>query len=167
MKKKILVLAFMIMAISIMITIPVYAGKGQEKLDFELFITGEATAPERIWTKGGIMHLKGLGFVTTGDYYVMVDGEKYYPIDYTASINYEVNTKTGQVLIHIKETIIFDDGTIEITVKDSGPMGGPFSGTFVGIGKGSLQGVKVHGTTEGPPGTFNRSGIVMGWPTAP
>lgn len=165
MNKKILVLAFMMIAIPIITAIPVYAGKGQEKLDFELIITGDATAPERVWTKGGITHLKGLGFITTGDYYVMVDNVKYYPIDYTASINYEVNSKTGQVIIHVKETIIFDDGAIEITVKDSGPMGGPFTGTFVGIGKDSLNGVTVHGTTEGPPGLFARSGTVMGWPT--
>ena len=105
-----------------------------------------------------------MGFEITGTYQVTVDSVVYTPIGYDGSINYEFNANTGQVIIHVKETIIFVDGELEITVKDTGPSGGPYLGTFVGIGKGSLQGVKVSGTTFGDGVTLTRTGTIMGWP---
>ena len=168
MKSKALFLAFIILAIPIMTAIPVYAGKGQEKLDFTLYMVGAASGPpEKLWTtNGGIMQGKGYPWGITGDFYVEVDGTKYYPIDYSSTLIFTLNTKTGASLVRVKESIKFDGGTIEITVTDR-TLSPDFytEGTFSGIGTGSLAGVKVHGTCDGhDTTTITRTGTVMGWP---
>ena len=159
-----LALAMAILATPIVGT--VIAGKGQEKSDFVLYMVGAATGPpDKIWTTdGGIMQIKGYHWGITGDYYVEVDGTKYYPTGYSSSLLVTINTKTGTSLVHVKESIIFDGGSIEITVFDK-TVEGVVEGTFTGIGTGSLAGVKVHGTCDGhDTTTITRTGTIMGWP---
>ena len=167
MNKKIL----LIIIAGIMLATPlvgtVMAGKGQDKLDFVLYMEGSSVAPpDKVWTTdGGIMQIKGYHWGITGDYWVEVDGVKYYPTGYEGTLIITINTKTGASLVHVKESIKFADGTIEITVFDRTFAGEQTEGTFTGIGTGSLDGVHVHGQCDGhDTHTITRPGIVMGWP---
>ena len=110
----------------------------------------------------GITHYEGYHAMPAGEYYVKVDGVTYYPTDYFFSADF---ASTSRMALHIKESIIFADGTIEIQIQDH--LREPFMGTFNGFGTGSLEGVKVQGTTvgTGPGGYFLRTGTVMGWST--
>jgi hypothetical protein len=170
MNKKILGVTISILTMAMLVAPLVgvaYAGKGEEKLDFVLYMVG-ATAgpPDKIWTtNGGIMQIKGYHWGITGDYYIEVDGTKYYPTGYSSSLIITINTKTGASIVHVKESIIFDDGTIEITVIDITFPPEPTEGSFTGIGTGSLAGVKVQGTCDGhDTTTIIRTGTIMGWP---
>ena len=168
MNKKALFLAAILLVLPIITAYPVFAGKGEEKLDFVLYMEGASAAPpDKIWTtEGGIMQIKGYHWGITGDYWVEVDGVKYYPTGYSGELIITINTKTGASLVHVKESIIFADGTIEITVFDrTFPPDFYTEGTFTGIGTGSLAGVKVHGECDGhDTHTITRPGVVMGWP---
>lgn len=141
-------------------------GQGQTKLDFEIYLDGMIIAgpPEESKSSDGINHLKGLPTEPTGDYYVVVDGVNYYPIDYLSSGDLATN-KVAHAALHIEESIIFEDGTLELQIQDHAPI--PYTGTFIGFGTGSLEGVKVQGTTIGDGTTFTRTGTVMGWPATP
>lgn len=145
----------------------VMAGKGQEKLDFVLYMEGTAVAPpDKMWTtNGGILQIKGYHYgITDGDYWVEVDGDKYYPTGYEGTLIISRNSKTGGMNVHVKESIKFADGTIEITVYDK-TVDGVTEGTFTGIGTGSLAGVFVHGQCDGHSSSqITRPGVVMGWP---
>ena len=143
-----------------------YAGKGQEKLDFVLYMVGAATGPpDKVWTtNGGITQIRGYHWGITGEYYVEIGGTKYYPIGYSSSLDVTLNTITGASVVHVKESIIFDDGSIEITVFDKTVPPKLTEGSFTGIGKGSLAGVKIHGTCDGHDTTIIiRTGTAMGW----
>ena len=139
------------------------AGKGQEKLDFELYMDNvQPVGVDDVKVTDGITHYEGYHAMPAGEYYVKVDGVTYYPTDYFFSADF---ASTSRMALHIKESIIFADGTIEIQIQDH--LREPFMGTFNGFGTGSLEGVKVQGTTvgTGPGGYFLRTGTVMGWPT--
>jgi hypothetical protein len=142
------------------------AGKGQEKQDFVLYMEGAVIPPpdKIIVTNNGIIQYKGAHWGITGDYWVEVDGDPYYPTGYEDTMMVTLDTRTGNTVVHIKESIQFADGTIEITVVDK-TVDGVTEGTFTGIGTGSLAGVHVHGQCDDHDmNTITRPGIVMGWP---
>lgn len=163
----------------------VSAGKGQEKLDFELYIVGlpdYGTGESRRTPDpdGPFNHGRDVEWLPVDVLEVTIGSNPYYPPDvsYSCIIDADYNTVTFIGHQRVRETITFYEdsvvvGTIEIlTIGKLGDEGV----VFTGHGTGTLEGVKVHGTTsgeimdwpDGPPGfrlSIARWGTVMGWPT--
>jgi len=152
------------------------AGKGQTKQYFEFYLTGSIGDPgeeTKSWTtKGGILQVRGEPYFA--NYMeVLVGGTHYHPVPaaYSCTMDRTINLATGSGAIRISESIVFDHGTLEIqsaeTISGYGTPAYFVEGSFVGFGTGSLEGVKVDGTTwRESSGSHYRIGTVMGWPTS-
>ena len=192
MNKKILGIVFSTVMLAILIA-PVIAGKGQEKLSFELQIAGvtEPLSEEwKRWEPGINIQVRGREFFIThpeltfvlidegGPNEELIEGDR---IDYYAELCTKNHPEKGFYIIQVREVItiyatsdkITEVGTLEIvalgkTKGDHGP-----ATSFVGKGTGAYEGVIVSGNSEPatvtlpPPELIvqlNRVGTVMGWP---
>ncbi len=152
------------------------AGKGETKQYYEFFLQGGyGPGPDtKSWTtKDGIMQIRNL--VYTASYIeVTVGGTKFYPVpaSYSCTMDFTLDLNTETLYARIHESFAIGGGTIAQdtaeVVTDYGTLfnGG---GSFVGFGSGTLQGVKIQGTTAFgfKPGLgvgLDRVGTVMGWP---
>ncbi len=151
------------------------AGKGQTKQDFELYLTGNIGTPQtdtKDWTtKNGVWQSRNLPYFA--NYIVVTIGatHDYYPSPskYKCMMDRTINLATGSGTIRIIESIGFEDGTLEIqtaeTISGYGTPDYSVEGSFVGLGTGSLEGVKIQGITwRESSGAHYRIGTVMGWP---
>lgn len=194
MNKKIGFIAIILLALPILSAIPVQAGKGQDKLSFELQIAGVPDNNQenfKRWEPGINVQVRGRNFFITHpeDTFVLIDeggpnealieGDR---INYYAEMYTKNHPEKGFYVIQVREVVsIYETnakenlmGTLEIvalgkTKGDHGP-----ATSFVGHGTGGLKGVKVSGNSEPatvtmPPPVLivqlNRVGTVMGWPT--
>ena len=170
MKKKAIFLAFTLLAIPILTALPAFAGKGQVKLDFMLFLKGGGTGVDEVRVTDGITHYYGFHWDTTDNTIANLNleiGGVSVPVeDYTFLGDLAI-TKTGHTAIHAIDTIFFEDGsTIVLKVQDHADPDEPTAGTINGYGTGALEGIKITGKTEAQEGgIFVRSGTIMGWPT--
>lgn len=195
MNKKVLVFAVALMAVAMLAT-PIIgtamAGKGQEKLSFELQITGVPDATTgKTWDAGNNVQVRGRIYIITHpeDTFVLIDeggaNEELIEgdcIDYYAEMYTKNHPEKGWYCIQVREIIsIYETsdketlrGTLETvalgkTKGDEGP-----ATNFVGHGTMEFKGVNIVGNTEPatitlpPPELIvqlNRVGTVMGWPT--
>ena len=192
-KKKVLVFALAFVILAVLAT-PVMAGKGQEKLSFELQIAG-VTEPLsenfKRWEPGINVQVRGRDFLITHpeDTFVLIDeggaNEDLIEgdcITYYGELYTKNHPEKGFYCIQVREIIeIYETsdkevlrGTLEIkalgkTKGDHGP-----ATNFVGHGTGEFKGVNIVGNSEPatitppPPELIvqlNRVGTVMGWPT--
>ena len=159
MNKKVLILttvAIFALLIPSMITIsPVQA---KPKLYFKLYMEGVNIpgTEDRMWESHGGLHTRGQEFWILGEFYILIGEETFYPVDYSASSDFNWNYETNDGTGHLRETVTFADGsTLEILVVDkvynvyAPDMYG--EGTFVGHGTGALKGVKVAGKDSMTP----------------
>jgi len=192
MNKKIGVIAFLLLALPILTAIPVQAGKGQEKLSFELQIAGVPdydTGDE--WDAGINVQVRGRIFIITHpeDTFVLIDegganeelieGDR---IEYYGEMYTKNHPEKGFYCIQVREIIYIYEtsdketlsGTLEIVAlgKTKGEHGP--STNFVGHGTMAFKGVNIVGNSEPatvtlpPPELIvqlNRVGTVMGWST--
>ena len=124
------------------------------------------------------------GALTSGHSFVSTSGKAIYiendfAMEAIGAFNYIWNTGTGT--FRTEQTLVFDEGTIELLVLEKCDAMYNFEGTFVGHGTGGLKGVKITGTTVGgivgmtqvldaennPVMTFvlgfTVTGTIMGW----
>ena len=170
----------------------VIAGKGQEKMSFELQIAG---APDmetgKSWDAGNNVQVRGRIYILAHpeDTFILIDvgGANQELIqgdclDYYGEMYTKNHAEKGWYVTQVREVIsIYETsakenlrGTLEIkalgnTHGDNGP-----ATNFVGHGTMEFEGVTVMGNTEPalitlpPPELIvqlNRVGTVMGWPT--
>ena len=178
MKKAVLVTFVALMAVAMLAT-PIIAtamaGKGEEKLYYEFFLQGAyGPGPDtKSWTTpDGITQVRNL--VYTASYIeVTVGATKYYPApsSYTCTMDFTLDTNTRILYARIHESFAIAGGTITqhtaevITEYGTHYHGG---GNFVGFGSGTLEGVKIQGTTAFAMkpilgAGLDRVGTVMGW----
>jgi hypothetical protein len=150
-------------------------GKGQTKQYFKEVLTGvdHPGADTKMWDAGNNI-FQARGFVYTAFTVEVIVGATTYnldPVGYSSSMDMMLNVVTGHGTIRVHEILTFADGsTLEIqTAETLWNYGSPdmvAGGSFVGHGTGSLEGVKVQGTSSLAYGESGptRVGIVMGWP---
>lgn len=180
MNKKILIITLVLLAIPILTIVQVQA---KPKLNFKLYMEGVNIpgTEDRMWESDGVLHTRGQEFLILGKFYILIGEERFYPVAYSASSDFNWNYETNDGTGHLRETVTFADGsTLEILVVDkvhnvyAPDMYG--EGTFVGHGTGALKGVKVAGKDSMTPvwdpsypdlkwSEITREGTVMGWPT--
>ena len=193
MNKKILGIALTIFFLA-MLAAPAMAGKGQEKLSFELQIAGVPDMDAenyKTWEPGINVQVRGRNFFVTHPEltFVLIDEDgpneeiiEGTRIDYYAEMYTKSHPDKGFYVIMVREVVSIyatSDkenllGTLEIVSlgKTKGNHGPATS--FVGHGTGEFKGVKVNGNSEPatvtlpPPELIvqlNRVGTVMGWST--
>lgn len=174
MSKKVLVIAFVLMAVAMLATpmvATVMAGKGQTKQYYEFYLEGAGAPDEntKMWTTdGGILQARNYPYYATY-IEVTVRGTTYYPdpASYIGTMDFTLDTNTMHITIRVHETFAVAGGTITqdtaemITGFGTPDMAG--GGSFVGFGSGALAGVKIVGKTTTTTG-LDRVGTVMGWP---
>jgi hypothetical protein len=102
---------------------------------------------------------------------VTVGTETLYPVDYFASVSWTIHRVLGRIIVLVKETVVFEDGsTLVIVAHGNNPLpfgtwDKEFTPTFTGHGTGYLQGVSISGICLGGGGTLIREGTVKDWPT--
>ena len=145
------------------------AGKGEDKLDFNLVFIGSYMQPtwELITTNTAHYDLPfitlGPPIQTVGPPITLTVGSNTYPsnrLGYSGVLNLNENLKNGAETIRVEETItIFTDasksvvmGTLVIQAIGNVEQGnGVGAGNnFIGFGTGAFAGVKVSGDTVGP-----------------
>ena len=152
-----------------------HAGKGQTKQYYEFFLQGTSGAgPDTTikLTKDNILQIRN--YVYTASFIEVTVGETIYhpdPASYTCTMDFTLDENTATLYARIHETFTVAGGTISQqtaeVVTDYGTLfnGG---GNFVGFGSGTLEGVKIQGTTSFAMTTLgpglDRVGTVMGWP---
>ena len=181
MNKKILMLTLMLLAMLTLTIIPVQAGKGQDKLDFTLYVvgwtdpdTGERWGPPYLPPPIVYGHGRDIEWIPPVELSVTVDGETYttisdpVSISYSVKLDWDLNLDTFVGMIRARDTITFYEGTVELGTLEILAVG---SATFVGHGTGALEGVTVKGTTSSeivfPYLEVTRDGTVMGWSGLP
>lgn len=182
MKKKMLFIFFMLLAIPVFTAIPVFAGKGQDRLDFKVVFQGLPEGAE-VKTAGGNTIYRNGDFVILGDFFVQIGEDGAVEditkdcLQYEANMNWQTHTKPDSFFnVIVTETLyIYTDssqltlrGTLEMKAIGTNKAG--TGGTFVGFGTGEFEGAKIIGVSTGPtPVTSGlqliREGTVMGWPT--
>lgn len=183
MKKKPLILALIFLTIPILTVATVQAGKGTEKVYYELnLVVPQATgyliedirfAPPETATPNVV-------FLTMSEIYhedfTLQIGEETFTPDRSAELQVTRNWHQTFVLIKISETYTFDgvDGTIEISatgkVKNYGTPNAMSDVKVVGHGTGYFESVKIlaeGGSEPGNPDHKIHIGAIMGWPGLP
>jgi len=162
MKKRIIV-AFMILAL-IFTIIPmvgtVTAGKGTNKMDFQIHLVGiAAPPPESSIEAGRNLIMKDLPFVMMGDMsWVKIDGETITAefLDYEGTMDVQQHldefgeVKFAQVFVN-EIYYIYDEeedlrGTIVVKALGNNKAGN--GGTFVGKGTGEFEGLIAKGAQD-------------------
>jgi hypothetical protein len=172
MNKKALVLAFMLMVLSIMATIPVYAGKGQTKQYYSFYLEGSGAPDEetKMWTTDdGVLQARDYPFYATF-IEVTIGTTLYYPDpeSYVCRMDFTLDLNTMTLDARVHESFEIDGGIIEqrtaetVTEYGTNNVGG---GNFVGFGSEDLEGAKIKGTTQMSGDGLLRTGTIMGWPT--
>ncbi len=177
MKGKVLLIVFVLAAILLAtpyIGMVHAAGKGTTKQYYEFYLKGSyGPGPDtKAWTtEGNIEQVRNLVFHAS--YIKVTVGTTTYtpdPASYNAVMDFTLNLNTMTLNARIHESFTVAGGTIDQQtaeiVTDYGTLfnGG---GNFVGFGIGTLEGVKIQGTTgfDFSNGlALDRVGTVMGWP---
>jgi len=201
MKKKVLGIALTVFFLALLVA-PAIAGKGQTKLSFRLVLVGTYGGTGEVKYVGQSFHHTDMPFVTTGWW-----GSEAYPDTYDpivleidgvavdpALLSYEGMMKviwsehpdgeSGQpnIALMVDENItIGEAGKLVLQVKGNNyAMGKGAGDSFIGLGTGAFEGVKIQGRTPDgavqvgeldlgggtilPISKLERVGTVMGWP---
>jgi hypothetical protein len=154
-----------------------YAGKGEEKQYFKLYVVGRTnSATGEIWftpdpVTGPMKHGRNVEWLSSKVLQVTIGSKTYSTpdISYSCVIDADYNIVTLVGHQRVRETVTFycfaEPATLEIlAIGDLGQAGV----VFTGHGTGALEGVKVKGTTWAvvlPPLAVTREGTIMGWPS--
>lgn len=177
MNKKLLlvVLSLAVVLLAVPIVGMAAADSGQTKQDFKFELRGSsARLPNGYYwiSDEGIFQARDYSFIPSF-MRVTVGEDILTPVGYSASMDLMLNLTSGHGTIRINETLTFaDGGTLEIRVSEilwnyrTPEYYG--KGSFVGFGSGTLEGVKVQGSSGadivGGSALITREGTVSGWP---
>ena len=184
MNKKILALAFMLLAIPILSAIPVFAGKGTTMQDFVFRINGASVpaSADRVVLSPpppkDLINMHVFGQEYAGEFSIEIGASGSTEtimndcIEYDCELTYQYHvaklTISGVV---VRETIsIYDEGEEHTPAYLRGTLvilaTGQGKQSFIGFGTDEFEGVQVKGFTEQvvPNQVMNRIGTVMGWP---
>ena len=149
-------------------------GKGSTKQYYEFYLKGSyGPGPDtKVWiTEDNVEQVRNL--VLHASYIEVTVGTTTYtpnPASYSALMDFTLDLNTRTLNARIHESFAVAGGTIDqqtaetVTNYGTSYNGG---GNFVGSGSGTLEGVKIQGTTgfDFTNGfAIDRVGIVMGWP---
>ena len=182
MNKKVLLIAVALLAVAILATPFVgtaMAGKGQEKLYYEMNVTNIAygipevrTAPPEATPNVVFLTLTE---VYSEDFSLQIGSQTFYP-DRSAVVEIIMNQRQSFVLARVHEIYTFDgvDGTIEVSL--TGRINYYYTPdamsdmVVVGHGTGYFEGVKIMAEGHNEEGNLPQKihkGTIMGWSGLP
>lgn len=180
MKKKAIFLAFMLLVIPIFSCVPAYAGKGSDKLYYEMNVDLIVYGPPVIRTAPPEGAPPNVVFMTLTEvdsvgFRLQIGSEMLYP-DRSAVVEVIRNVKQSFILAKVTETYTFAgvDGSIELSligrINNYGTPDAMSEMNVVGHGTGYFEGVKIKAEGHNEEGNIDHKihiGTIMGWTGLP